>query len=619
MPVRVGDSFVADVNSFAQGVVFAVDSGAAVVQEALGTYNQSAFAQAGDRLRLRARRAGDGVGGRRGLVAPQLPGAVRPHDHGERDRRLRRSRRSPSSWLYLNGCTNFGGNLSVSVSATSCSSEADGRELRHRGPRRVGRPRRGRRDDARVAAHRERDPPDHHADRRRHQLRRARRAARARRRRSASAPSRSPTPRATRRRRASTSSPATAASTPSTRSTRVLAGDDSARGRHARRRPGSSLSIPQRDGAFAVEGRVAAQRRAGGYTYRVQIALRRAAESRRTSSTSCPSARRSRRRSQGVLATITPAQVPAPTATRSLRRLNQLPDLTSDYDQFTYTMRVQVRDAARATSSARTAARSSSTTIADLKARVPAPHRRRRRVVARARRPRRRRREPTSSSAPATASSTPSARDGSDLPGWPAAGDVLPYNPGSTALRDQRHRRRRAARSSPRSRSATSTTTALLDVVAADMEGKVYAWDHQGVRKAGFPVQVNLAYSAHAVKNPHNRVDRAIIASPALADLDGDGGLDIVVGGNDRHLYVWNGLGVPRPGFPVLIVDATPHGLDQPREPQGRRRFAGRLPRREDHELARPSATSTTTARSTSSSAPTKQQLVQAATTLRYC
>ena len=45
MPVRVGDSFVADVNRFAQGVVFSVDTGASVVQEALGTYNQSSFAQ----------------------------------------------------------------------------------------------------------------------------------------------------------------------------------------------------------------------------------------------------------------------------------------------------------------------------------------------------------------------------------------------------------------------------------------------------------------------------------------------------------------------------------------------------------------------------------------------
>jgi len=45
MPVRVGDSFVAEVNRFAQGVVFAVDTGAAVIQEALGTLNNSGFGQ----------------------------------------------------------------------------------------------------------------------------------------------------------------------------------------------------------------------------------------------------------------------------------------------------------------------------------------------------------------------------------------------------------------------------------------------------------------------------------------------------------------------------------------------------------------------------------------------
>ncbi len=146
--------------------------------------------------------------------------------------------------------------------------------------------------------------------------------------------------------------------------------------------------------------------------------------------------------------------------------------------------------------------------------------------------------------------------DGSDLAGWPAAGDVIPYHAGSTAFAT-------SAIAAPRGAILASVAIGdidddgLLDVVAADMEGKVYAWDHQGVRKSGFPVQVNLAYSAHDVKNPNNRVDRAIIASPALADLDGDGGLDVVAGGNDRHLYVWNGLGVPRPGFPVQMVDAT--------------------------------------------------------------
>ena len=45
LEVRVGDSFVTDVNLFAQGVVFAVDSGVRVVQEALGTLNQTEFGQ----------------------------------------------------------------------------------------------------------------------------------------------------------------------------------------------------------------------------------------------------------------------------------------------------------------------------------------------------------------------------------------------------------------------------------------------------------------------------------------------------------------------------------------------------------------------------------------------
>src|SRR5262249_33500026 len=46
LPVRVGDSFIADSNLFAQGVVFAVDSGAHVVQEALGALNNTSFARA---------------------------------------------------------------------------------------------------------------------------------------------------------------------------------------------------------------------------------------------------------------------------------------------------------------------------------------------------------------------------------------------------------------------------------------------------------------------------------------------------------------------------------------------------------------------------------------------
>src|SRR3989440_387259 len=39
MPMRVGDSFIADINAFAQAVIYGVDNGISVLQEALGTIN----------------------------------------------------------------------------------------------------------------------------------------------------------------------------------------------------------------------------------------------------------------------------------------------------------------------------------------------------------------------------------------------------------------------------------------------------------------------------------------------------------------------------------------------------------------------------------------------------
>ena len=43
--MRVGDSFVADVNNFAQAVIYGVDNGALVIQEALGTLNNTQLAR----------------------------------------------------------------------------------------------------------------------------------------------------------------------------------------------------------------------------------------------------------------------------------------------------------------------------------------------------------------------------------------------------------------------------------------------------------------------------------------------------------------------------------------------------------------------------------------------
>src|SRR5207244_669230 len=44
--LRAGNSFIADANDFAKGVVYAADNGVNVIQEALGTIDQTAFSRA---------------------------------------------------------------------------------------------------------------------------------------------------------------------------------------------------------------------------------------------------------------------------------------------------------------------------------------------------------------------------------------------------------------------------------------------------------------------------------------------------------------------------------------------------------------------------------------------
>lgn len=76
---------------------------------------------------------------------------------------------------------------------------------------------------------------------------------------------------------------------------------------------------------------------------------------------------------------------------------------------------------------------------------------------------------------------------------------------------------------------------ALPEVVVAASSGRVTVIP----MPAGAPVQ--MAAADH------------VFAPPVLADLDGDGKLDIIVGSGDMKLYAWSGEGVPLPGFPVSM------------------------------------------------------------------
>ncbi|MCS6799879.1 MAG: S8 family serine peptidase, partial [Myxococcota bacterium] len=124
--VRVADSFVADAQDFAQGVIFAVDSGASVVQEALGTYNNTTY----------MRRALDYAYARGALVVASaadensrhhnMPGTANHTLYVHAVRFAGPSPQSARSYLAFNTCTNYGAQLVLSAPGTGCSSEATG-------------------------------------------------------------------------------------------------------------------------------------------------------------------------------------------------------------------------------------------------------------------------------------------------------------------------------------------------------------------------------------------------------------------------------------------------------------------------------------------------------------
>ena len=163
-----------------------------------------------------------------------------------------------------------------------------------------------------------------------------------------------------------------------------------------------------------------------------------------------------------------------------------------------------------------------------------------------------------------------SGRTGRRLRGWPKAMRCV-----RRAHRARGGSARCARASSARRRWATSPAGRGMEIVAAGLDGRVYAWTPRGRRVRGFPVRIDL-------RRPESdgRRDASIYASPALADLDGNGKLDIVVGAADQKIYAWNGRGRRLPGWPVLARD----------------RPAATWPRSSPRP---PSATSTATARPT--------------------
>lgn len=92
-----------------------------------------------------------------------------------------------------------------------------------------------------------------------------------------------------------------------------------------------------------------------------------------------------------------------------------------------------------------------------------------------------------------------------------------------------------------------------MEIVVADLDGHVTVWDDAGRLRSGFPVQIGRDLARWT--NPDSPLEDGFFASPVLADLDGRGRLSIVAAGMDGALHVWDDAGRVRSGFPVPISD----------------------------------------------------------------
>ncbi|UCC61502.1 MAG: FG-GAP repeat protein, partial [Anaerolineae bacterium] len=93
-------------------------------------------------------------------------------------------------------------------------------------------------------------------------------------------------------------------------------------------------------------------------------------------------------------------------------------------------------------------------------------------------------------------------------------------------------------------------------IVFGDDAGWLHVLDTAGHERAGFPVRT-LGPRPGPTPTPHPPGGNvySIEASPAVADLDGDGRFDIAVGSWDGRMYVWDDAGALLPGWPIEVED----------------------------------------------------------------
>lgn len=132
---RVGDSFIADANDFAKCVVFGTDTGVKVVQEALGTVDQTAFSKAAIDYAYKhgvivVASMADENSRHHNMPAVTnhtLPVHAITTNYSALNDMGGTVSTDATTFIAFNTCSNYGGQNMLSVSGKGCSSEATGK------------------------------------------------------------------------------------------------------------------------------------------------------------------------------------------------------------------------------------------------------------------------------------------------------------------------------------------------------------------------------------------------------------------------------------------------------------------------------------------------------------
>lgn len=560
LPVRVGDSFIADGARFAAGVLFSLDSGVAVIQEALGTLNNPSQAQQAIDAAYRRNVVVVASMADEASKHPNLPGALQ-HTLAVNSVTVKTSNPfgggTVEGYLALNGCTNFGGRTFVSVPSSSCSSEATGQAAGMVGLLLSYARQRGVTLSADEVLQIVRDTADDIDF---------------------------STPNGV--------DPANDFGTPTgvplldTVRYPSRAGWDGTFGygrvnAYEMLRAVQTEAIPPEamieapawfdllpaTGTATVSGRVAAPR-ATSYDYRVEWApgLQPPAYPAADTWTSAGSATGLTAPRSGALATLDLGAIAAALPDGATGTPVDAADRgRPDEERFSVRVRVVVT-AHGGTSDGLVGEMQKQVFVhddPDLLAGFP-------KVVPGA-----------SASSPrfvdllgdgrtelllATSDGTIHAflPDGSELPGFPLLADVSPWWPsGSAVARADGIAVHRGSFMVGAPAVGDLDRDGSLEVVNTDLNGRAYVWSATGERLATMSVNPAFSVDSPATQDSRNRTKPGFLAAPALGDLDGDGTLEIVAGAMDRHVYAWHADGSAVAGFPVLVVDpATVSAVD---------------------------------------------------------